>query len=65
MTSKHIPPDVDPATLKPCARRIHHENVSRYETSITWCTLPSGHDGPCSGPLPSIIELNHFRPRSR
>lgn len=47
---------------KSCCKRINHENVSRFETSVTWCTLPEGHDGQCSGPLPSIIEPDDLGP---
>lgn len=45
-----------------CCRRINHENVSRFETSVTWCTLDEGHEGQCSGPLPSIVELDDLGP---
>lgn len=50
---------------KGCLKRIDHENVSRFETSVTWCTLPQGHDGQCSGPLPTILDGrgNYFGPR--
>lgn len=46
---------IDPPP-KPCLARIDHENVSRFETSVTWCTQPDGHEGQCSGPLPTILE---------
>jgi hypothetical protein len=45
-----------------CARRIDHENVSRFETKVTWCTQADGHAGQCSGPLPSILETNDLGP---
>jgi hypothetical protein len=47
---------------KPCAKRINHENVSRFETSVTWCMLPDHHDGQCSGPLPTILPPNDLGP---
>jgi hypothetical protein len=49
---------------KPCAKRITHENLSKHETAITWCTQPDGHAGQCSGPLPSILEPNDLGPGS-
>jgi len=72
MSEKHFP--IDPRgqldagssresrSPKPCANRITHENVSRFETSVTWCTQPEGHAGQCSGPLPSILEPNDLGP---
>lgn len=50
------------ADPKPCCKRITHENVSKYETSITWCTLDDKHDGQCSGPLPTILESDDLGP---
>lgn len=41
---------------KPCCKRIMHEGVSRFETTMTWCTKIEGHPGECEGPPPSIID---------
>ena len=46
---------------KPCCKRITHEGVCKFETSITWCTEPEGHAGQCSGPLPTIINNTRLR----
>lgn len=70
MTDKHYPrterSDLDAhvdAPAKPCAKRINHENLSRFETSITWCSQPDGHAGQCSGPLPSVLPPNDTGPK--
>jgi hypothetical protein len=49
---------------KPCAKRITHECAAdpALRTCITWCALPDGHDGQCSGPAPRVIEPNDFGP---
>jgi hypothetical protein len=36
----------------PCAKRLNH-----YRT-ITWCSLPTAHEGECSGPQPRALEIN-------
>ena len=36
----------------PCAKRLNH-----YET-VTWCSLPTGHEDACSGPQPRALEVN-------
>ena len=64
MSEKHYPTDPRGAEdhldqrsdRSVCAQRINHENVSRFEASVTWCCLRSGHEGQCSGPLPPILE---------
>lgn len=56
--------DLLDAPPKPCLKRINHANVSRFETSTTWCLQPDGHDGQCSGPLPSILEPEDTGPKA-
>lgn len=70
MSEKHYPTDprgVHDAgeraeAAKPCTKRIAHEKVSRFETSVGWCTLEHGHAGQCSGSLPSVLEPNDLGP---
>lgn len=68
---KHYPTDprgfedhVDFVPAKPCARRITHERAAdpALHTAITWCTLPSDHDGQCSGPPPRVIPTDDLGP---
>lgn len=49
---------VEPAI---CCKRIDHRNeLEGALHMVTWCTLPEGHAGQCSGPVPRVLETNDF-----
>lgn len=49
------------APAKPCTRRLNWRTADGA-AAVTWCTLPDGHAGQCSGPKPRVIETDDLGP---
>lgn len=45
---------------KMCCSTITHKNMIGVSSAVTYCTLPIGHGGQCSGPIPRELERNTF-----
>lgn len=53
------------APPKPCCERIDHTNELAIGLPSTWCSLPAGHKGQHSGPLPRALPKPDLMPRKK